>query len=92
MCVCVCVCVCGGGEGFFFFFFFFFFSRVQKYPLRVVDLLGEPRSCFARVNAVCNLSRKKSQEVAASLLGRFLSRRCFTLCTTMKVEHRIAKQ
>ena len=43
---------------------------------------------FARVNALRNLSRKKSREVAASLL----SRRCFTLCITMEVEPRIAKQ
>ena len=28
----------------------------------------------------------------ASLPGRFLSRRCFTLCITMEVEPRIAKQ
>ena len=32
------------------------------------------------------------QEVAASLLGRFLSRHCFTLCITVEVEPRIAKQ
>jgi len=44
------------------------------------------------VNALCNLSRKKSREVAASLPGRFLSRRCFTLCITMEVEPRIANQ
>ena len=50
------------------------------------------RNWFARVNALCNLSRKKSREVAASLPGRFLSRRCFTLCITMEVEPRIAKQ
>ena len=39
------------------------------------------RNWFARVNALCNLSRKKLREVAASLPGRFLSRpgRCFTL-------------
>ena len=49
-------------------------------------------SWFARVNALCNLSRKKSREVAASLPGRFLSRRCFTLCITMEVEPRIVKQ
>jgi len=49
-------------------------------------------SWFARVNALCNLSRKKSREVAASLPGRFLSRHCFTLCITMEVEPRIAKQ
>ena len=36
--------------------------------------------------------RKKSREVAASLPGRFLARRCFSLCITMKVEPRIAKQ
>ena len=49
-------------------------------------------SWFARVNALCNLSRKKSREVAASLPGRFLSRRCFTLCITMEDEPKIAKQ
>ena len=49
-------------------------------------------SWFSRVNALCNLSRKKSREVAASLMGRFLSRRCFTLCITMEAEPRIAKQ
>ena len=49
-------------------------------------------SWFARVNAFCNLSRKKSREVAASLPGRFLSRRCFTLCITMELDPRIAKQ
>ena len=31
------------------------------------------------MNALCNLSRKKLREVAASLPGQFLSRRCFTL-------------
>ena len=49
------------------------------------------RSWFARVNALCNLSRKKSREVAAPLPGRFLSRSCFTLCITVEVEPRIAK-
>ena len=49
-------------------------------------------SWFARVNALCNLSRKMSREVAVSLLGQLLSRRCFTLCITMEVEPRIAKQ
>ena len=49
-------------------------------------------SWFARVNALCNLLRKKSREVAASLPGRFLSRRCFTLCVTMEAEPRIAKR
>ena len=49
-------------------------------------------SWFARVNAFCNLLCKKSREVAASLPGWFLSRRCFTLCITMEVEPRIAKQ
>ena len=49
-------------------------------------------SWFARVNALCNLSRKKSWEVSASLPGQFLSKRCFTLCVTMEVEPRIAKQ
>ena len=47
---------------------------------------------FARVNALCSLSRKRSREVAESLPGRFLSRRCFRLCITMEDEPRIAKQ
>ena len=47
-------------------------------------------SWFAWVNALCNLSRKKSREVVTSLPGRFLSRHCFTLCIRMEVEHRIA--
>ena len=37
-------------------------------------------SWFAQVNALCNLSCKKSQQVSVSLQGQFLSRRCFTLC------------
>ena len=49
-------------------------------------------SWFAWVNAFCNLSHKKLQKVAVSLQGWFLSRRCFTLCITMEVESRIAKQ
>ena len=44
------------------------------------------------MNALSNLSRKKSREVAASLPGRFLSRRCFTLCIATEAEPRIAKQ
>ena len=42
------------------------------------------------MNALCSL--EKSREVAASLPGRFLSKRCFTLCITMEVEPVIAKQ
>ena len=49
-------------------------------------------SWFARVNALCILSHKKSQEVAASLLGQFLCRHCFILCITLETEHRILKQ
>ena len=49
-------------------------------------------SWFARVNAHCNLSRKQSREIAVSLPGRFPSRHCFTLCISMVVEPRIAKQ
>ena len=44
------------------------------------------------MNALCNLLRKKSQEVTASLPGRFLSMRCFMLCITMEVDPRIVKQ
>jgi len=49
-------------------------------------------SWFAWVNALCNLSCKKLREVAASLPGQFVSRCCFTLCITMEVEPRFAKQ
>ena len=49
-------------------------------------------SWFAQVIALCNLSHKKSREVAASLPCQFQSRRCFTLCITMEVEPRIVKQ
>ena len=49
-------------------------------------------SRFARMNALCNLLRKKSWEVAVSLTGWFLSRCCFKLCITMELEPRIAKQ
>ena len=57
-----------------------------------VSIGRSSEALFPRVNALCNLSRKKSREVAASLPGRFMSRRCFTLCITMPVEPRIAKQ
>ena len=43
------------------------------------------RSWFARVNAHCNLSRKKSREVAAHFRAD-----CFMLCITAEVEHKIA--
>ena len=47
---------------------------------------------FAGVNALCDLSCKKSQEVTASFQGQFLSSHCFMLCITVEVEPRIAKQ
>ena len=37
-------------------------------------------------------ARCRAREVAASLPGRFLSRRCFTLCITMELEPKIAKK
>ena len=49
-------------------------------------------SWFAQMNALCNRSCKWSQQVSASFPGWFLSRCCFTLCITMEVKHRIAKQ
>ena len=49
-------------------------------------------SWFAWVNALCNLSRKKLQEVAASLPGWFLSRCCSMLCITVEIEPRIVKR
>ena len=46
------------------------------------------------MNTLCNLSRnEKSREGRSALPGRFLSRHFFTtLCITMEVEPRIAKQ
>ena len=49
-------------------------------------------SWFARLNALRNLSRKMSRDVAAPLPGRFLCRHFFTLCIAREVEPRIAKQ
>ena len=60
--------------------------------MHVLEYWAIQRSWFARMNALCNLSRKKSREVAAHFRGRFLSRRCFTQCITVEVEPRIAKQ
>ena len=61
-------------------------------PERTTPYWAVQWSWFAQVNAICNLSRKKSREVAASLPGQFMSRRCSMLCITMEVETRIAKQ
>ena len=66
-------------------------STLSSLP-RVLTYWAVQRRWFARVNALCNLSGKKTREIAASLPGRFLSRRCFILCITMEVEPRIAKQ
>ena len=44
------------------------------------------------LSGLCNLSHKKLREVTVSILGQFLSRRCFMLCITMEVEPRIVKQ
>ena len=49
-------------------------------------------SWFAWVNALCNLSCKKLQEVAVSFPGRFLSCGCFMLCIAIEAEPRIVKQ
>ena len=67
--------------------------RVSTTYLSMIPTCAVQSSWFARVNALfCNLSHKKSREVAASLPSRFLSRRCFTLCITMEVQPRNAKQ
>ena len=60
--------------------------------LQVETVLVVHWSWFARVNALCNLSHKKLRQVTASLLSRFLSRRCFTMRITMEAEPKIAKQ
>ena len=76
-----------------FHYVFFLFFRVPLLPYQTVCYYWAVQwSWFARVNALCNLSRKMSREVAASLPGWFLRRRCFSLCITMEVESRIAKQ
>ena len=71
-------------------FLAFFFTESARNVYIKVRLLGVQWSWFARVNALCNLSRKKSREVAASLPAPFLSRRSFMLCIRMEVEPRIA--
>ena len=79
------------------------FSRIAIFPIlwltgqlrtkhKLLIYWAVQRSWFARVNTLCNLSRKTSREVAASLPGRFLSRRCFTVCITVEVPPRTAKQ
>ena len=51
------------------------------------------RSWFARVNELCNLLSKKSREVAAHFRANFwVGVGCFTLCISVEVEPRIAKQ
>ena len=47
-------------------------------------------SWFAQMSALCNLLRKKSQEVTVSLSGQFLISHHFTLCITMEAEPRTA--
>ena len=44
------------------------------------------------MNALHNLSHKKSQKVAAATSGPISEQRWFTLCITMEAERRIAKQ
>ena len=68
------------------------FSLSPTFPPVPVPYWAVQWSWFAQVNALCNLSRKKSREVAASLPGQFPSRHRFTLCITMEVEPRIVKQ
>ena len=82
-------------------------NNIKKFTLSIVTLYvtvltsfqeNDPywaiqRSWFGRVNALCNLLRKTDVMRGRSALpGRFLSRRCFTLCITVEVEPRIAKQ
>ena len=81
-----------------YLFFFFFIYPAHHTQSQIIVSSDSPiwaiqRSWFARVNALCNLCFAK--EVArgrSALPGRFLSRRCFTLCITVEVEIRIAKQ
>ena len=65
---------------------------LQNLGITCIAYWAIQRSWFARVNALCNLSRKKSLRGRSALPGRFLSRRCFTLCITVEAEPRIAKQ
>ena len=70
----------------------FFASSMKRNVCIMLIYWALQWSCFAWVNALCNLSCKKLWEVTASVLGWFLSRCCFTLCITVEVEPRIAKQ
>ena len=67
-------------------------DSVTAINLRKLNLFGGSVKLLCTRNTLCNVSRKKSREVATSLPGRFLSRRCFTLCITKEVESRIATQ
>ena len=85
-CVCACMCVCA-------------YVCLCVYVCMCVCVSECARMCVYWVIqrswfawALCNLLRKKLQEVTASLLGWFLSRHCFMLCITVEVEPRIAKQ
>ena len=49
-------------------------------PPHLVDVKHQCGRFSEAWNALCNLSRKKSPEAAASLPSRLLSKRCFTLC------------
>ena len=65
---------------------------IYERKMQLVSYWAVQWSWFAQVNALCNLLCKKSREVAASLLGWFVGRCCFTLCITMEIEPIIAKQ
>ena len=88
ICVCVCVCVYGMNLK----YALCWHIHISVHSVLCQCYWAIQRSWFAGVNALCNLSRKKFARGHSTLPGRFLSRCCFTLCLTVEVETRIAKQ
>ena len=69
---------------------FIFLSICIAVPVSV--LLGGSVKLVCTSQSPLQSFTQKLWEVALSLPGRFLCRRCFTLCVTMEVEPRIAKR
>ena len=69
---------------------FIFLSICIAVPVSV--LLGGSVKLVCTSQSPLQSFTQKLREVALSLPGRFLCRRCFTLCVTMEVEPRIAKR
>ena len=106
VCVCVCVVVVVVAVAIYFSFsFFLFFLKLKRARVAEVYSgcykvsQSTTKTCFKYATSIKTETIEPirrfgeaglSREVAASLPGRFLNRRCFKLCITMEVEPRIA--